>query len=137
MTTDEHLERERTDPLVSVSALDHIVLTCADVEHTMAWYVEVLGLTPLRVDDWRAGAVPFPSVRINADTIIDLVAGEPRPGRLDHVCLVVERTDLAELAASGTLDVLEGPVTRWGARGNATSIYVHDPDGTVVELRHY
>lgn len=103
----------------------------------MAWYVDVLGLVPLRVDEWRAGRVPFPSVRVDEGTIIDLIEGEHEPGRLDHVCLVVEPTDLAALAASGRVDVVEGPVTRWGARGEGTSLYVRDPDGTVVELRHY
>ena len=70
-------------------------------------------------------------------TIIDLVHGEPSDGRLDHLCLVVEPTDLAELAQSPALDVIEGPATRYGAQGNGTSLYVRDPDGTVVELRHY
>ena len=82
-------------------------------------------------------ADPFPSVRIDAGTIIDLMAGEPADGRLDHVCLVVEPTDLAEVKASGRFDVVSGPATRWGARGDATSLYIRDPDGTVVELRHY
>ena len=59
-------------PIVRVAALDHIVLGCADVETTMAWYVDVLGLEPLRVDQWRSGEVPFPSVRIDQGTIIDL-----------------------------------------------------------------
>jgi hypothetical protein len=30
-----------------------------------------------------------------------------------------------------------GPGSRWGAQGQGTSIYVVDPDGLVVELRHY
>ena len=135
--TDQQLAPTTTGPVVTVSAMDHIVLGCADVEVTMAWYVDVLGLEPLRVERWRAGEVPFPSVRIDEGTIIDLVQGANEPGRLDHVCLVVESTDLAALASSGTFDVVSGPVTRWGARGDATSLYVRDPDGTVVELRHY
>lgn len=125
---------------VRVSAFDHLVLRCADVERTLAWYVDRLGLEPVAVDEWRRGDAPFPSVRVNAETIIDLVEspGEtPDEGRLDHICLVVEAIDLAALAASGEFDVREGPVRRSGARGVGTSVYVHDPDGLVVELRHY
>lgn len=122
---------------VSVTGLDHIVLACTDVDRTLAWYLDVLGLAPVRVEEWRAGTAPFPSARVDAGTIIDFIPGEPRTDRLDHVCLVVEPTDLAALAGSGTFDVIEGPVTRYGARGNGTSLYVRDPDGTVVELRHY
>jgi catechol 2,3-dioxygenase-like lactoylglutathione lyase family enzyme len=125
-------------PKVNVIALDHIVLRCADVERTLAWYRDVLGLAPVRVEAWRRGDAPFPSVRVDAGTIVDLVAGPATAdGHLDHLCLVVERTDLAALAASGELDVVDGPATRYGARGNGTSLYVRDPDGTVVELRHY
>lgn len=125
------------DPRLTVTGLDHIVLTCTDVEATLAWYLDELGLAPVRVDLWRAGSAPFPSVRVDEHTIIDLIAGTPSDDRLDHLCLVVEPTDLAAVVASGRFDVLEGPVPRYGAQGNGTSIYVHDPDGTVVELRHY
>jgi catechol 2,3-dioxygenase-like lactoylglutathione lyase family enzyme len=123
--------------VVRVSALDHVVLRCADVDATLAWYRDLLGLEPVRVEQWRAGQVPFPSVRVSDHTIIDLVPGPSDDGRLDHLCLVVEPVDLAALAASGEYDVVEGPVRRFGARGDGTSLYVRDPDGLVVELRHY
>ncbi len=124
-------------PAVTVIELDHLVLKCADVETTLRWYHERLGLETLRVEEWRAGHVPFPSVRVNAATIIDLIAGARDDGRLDHFCLVVAPTDLAALAATGEFEVLEGPVTRFGARGDGTSLYVRDPDGATVELRYY
>jgi catechol 2,3-dioxygenase-like lactoylglutathione lyase family enzyme len=120
-----------------VTGLDHIVLVCADVEVTLAWYVELLGLEPVRVEEWRRGEVLFPSLRVSETTIIDLLAGRPTDGRLDHFCLVVEPTDLAAIAASGAFEVVDGPGRRFGARGDGTSLYVRDPDGTVVELRHY
>jgi catechol 2,3-dioxygenase-like lactoylglutathione lyase family enzyme len=122
---------------VSVNAFDHLVVRCADVERTLAWYVDRLGMIPMRVDEWRRGEVPFPSVRASEDTIIDLVAGPGVDGRLDHICLVVEPVDLGAIAASGEFVVVEGPVRRFGARGDGTSLYVRDPDGLVVELRHY
>jgi catechol 2,3-dioxygenase-like lactoylglutathione lyase family enzyme len=122
---------------IRVTDLDHIVLSCADVEETLAWYIDVLGLTPVRLDEWRRGDAPFPSVRINLSTIIDLVRGGAVDGRLEHFCVVIEPIDLDALAASGSFDVVDGPDTRYGARGNGTSLYVRDPDGAVVELRYY
>jgi catechol 2,3-dioxygenase-like lactoylglutathione lyase family enzyme len=122
---------------VTTIGFDHLVLRCGDVERTLAWYLEVLGATPVRVDEWRRGEVPFPSVRVCADTIIDLLQGPSDDGRLDHICVVVEPIDLAALAASGDLDVVDGPARRFGAQGDGTSLYVRDPDGLVVELRHY
>jgi len=120
-----------------VIAFDHLVLGCRDIEHTLTWYTIRLGLEPVRVDEWRRGDAPFPSVRVSPGTIIDLIDGSTDDGRLDHLCVVVEPIDLAELATSGDFDVVEGPVRRFGARGEGTSLYVRDPDGLVVELRHY
>ncbi len=122
---------------VRVTGFDHLVLTVADVERSLDFYCGTLGLAPVRVDRWRAGEVPFPSVRVDAGTIIDLVRGEPGGSHVDHFCLVVAPLDWAQVVDSGVFTVLTGPVSRFGARGTATSIYVRDPDGNTVELRWY
>jgi catechol 2,3-dioxygenase-like lactoylglutathione lyase family enzyme len=120
-----------------VVALDHVVLNVTDVERSLAFYCDALGLVPERVDEWRRGEVLFPSVRVDAHTIIDLLAA-PRTGEnSDHLCLVVEPTDLEAVKASGRFEVVDGPATRFGARGDGTSLYVKDPDGNTVELRYY
>ena len=117
--------------------MDHAVLRVADVERSVAWYRDVLGLEVLRLDEWRDGKVFFPSVRVNEGTIIDILQAERTGTNVDHLCLTCEPTDLAALKASGTFDVVDGPDVRWGARGDGLSLYVRDPDGNVVELRHY
>lgn len=120
-----------------VVAFDHLVLNVGDVERALEFYCGPLGLEPVRVDEWRAGQVPFPSVRVSEHTIIDLV-GKPRgESNVDHICLVVEPLDWQQIIDAGAFTVLEGPVPRFGARGSATSIYVRDPDGNTVELRWY
>ena len=128
---------------------DHLVLRVADVEASLAWYVDRLGLEGVRVEEWRSGAAPFPSVRVSATSIIDLIPGgsPTRTGtvravdedgrNLDHLCVVVAPCDLVEEANRAGLDVDEGPVRRFGARGWGTSIYVRDADGNTVELRYY
>ncbi len=123
--------------VLHVIGLDHLVLVCADVETTLTWYTDLLGLEPVRVEEWRRGEVPFPSLRVSDTTIIDLIAGQPSDGRLDHFCLVVDPTDLDAIAASGEFEVVDGPSRRFGARGDGTSLYIRDPDRTIVELRHY
>jgi catechol 2,3-dioxygenase-like lactoylglutathione lyase family enzyme len=125
--------------VVRVTALDHIVLNCADVERSLAWYCDRLGLTPVRVDAWRTGQAPFPSVRVDDHTIIDLFAGDRSGVNVDHVCLVVDRADLHALATSGSFDVIgDGPIDGlFGARGVAASLYVRDPDANTIELRCY
>jgi catechol 2,3-dioxygenase-like lactoylglutathione lyase family enzyme len=124
-------------PAVRVVGFDHVVFNVADLERSIAFYRDELGLVPARVEEWRRGEAPFPSVRVNASTIIDLVP-VPRSGEnVSHICLVVEPADFDALKASGRFEVVDGPATRWGARGNATSLYIRDPDGNTVELRHY
>jgi catechol 2,3-dioxygenase-like lactoylglutathione lyase family enzyme len=135
---------------IKVTELDHIVLNVSNIDRSLAFYIEVLGLTAERVNEFKAGEVGFPSVRINQDTIIDLfpnkdtdkdpVAREKGEGNLNHFCMVVGPEDF-----SGIVDYLKdngvmvhaGPVSRWGARGRATSVYFLDPDGNEIEIRCY
>jgi catechol 2,3-dioxygenase-like lactoylglutathione lyase family enzyme len=122
---------------VTVTGLDHIVLNVSDVERSLHFYCDQLGLQPVRVDEWRRGGAPFPSVRVDVGTIIDLLAA-PRTGtNADHFCLVIEATDFASLAAAGRFEIVDGPGPRFGARGTGTSLYIRDPDHNTVELRYY
>ncbi len=122
---------------MDVHELDHIVLNVADVERSLAWYTELLGLQPERVDEWRAGDAPFPSVRITDGCIIDLFAVERTGENVNHFCLVVGAGDVEAVANDERFTVVDGPGRRWGARGDGTSVYVLDPDHNVVELRTY
>lgn len=119
-----------------VTGLDHLVLNVADTRRSLDFYVGTLGLEPERVEEWEAGEVFFPSVRIDAGSIIDLLETPRGAENVDHFCLVVD-DDVDELAARGDLGVVEGPADRWGAQGMARSIYIRDPDGNLVELRSY
>jgi catechol 2,3-dioxygenase-like lactoylglutathione lyase family enzyme len=134
--------------MLTVTAMDHIVLNVKDMDTVLDFYINVLGLSGERIDAYRQGKVPFPSVRINADTLIDLFpvpeAGTNIPAsqteHLNHFCMVIAKTEMqqvmAHLAAHG-VSIDEGPVTRWGAHGNGTSIYFCDPEGRRIELRYY
>ncbi len=125
-------------PAVRVTGLDHIVLIVVDVERALQFYVGILGLDGVRVDEWRRGEVPFPSVRISPSTIIDLFPGERTGTNQDHFCVTIEPTDLDQLADSGVFTIAGGPTDHlFGAQGYARSLYVTDPDGNTVELRSY
>jgi catechol 2,3-dioxygenase-like lactoylglutathione lyase family enzyme len=120
-----------------VTGIDHVVLNVRDVEASVAWWRELLGLEPVRLEEWRRGEVPFASVRVSPSTIIDLVARDRTGENVDHVALQVADADLDELAASGPVDVVGGPGELFGAMGQGHGLYVRDPDGNVVELRTY
>jgi len=122
---------------MNVRALDHIVLNVADIERSLSWYIAVVGLEPVRVEEWRRGEAPFPSVRVNGDTIIDLVRGARDAENMDHLCLVVDRADVDAIQSDDRFVVVDGPGSRYGARGDGWSIYVRDPDDNTVEFRSY
>ena len=126
---------------MKIGGFDHLVLRVNDLDSALSFYTEALGLEPLRVDEFRRGEVPFPSVRISADSLIDLVPKARMPGsnNVDHFCLVVEG-DLdglaSELQARG-VEVMGESGRRWGAHGWGNSIYVSDPEGNTIELKSY
>ena len=113
------------------------MINVGDVERSLAWYTGMLGLGAERVDEWRAGEVLFPSVRINDHSIIDLFALERTGQNIDHICLVVDRVDVDAVIDDPRFNIVDGPGERWGARGVGWSVYVTDPDGNQVELRSY
>ncbi|MCY3692365.1 MAG: VOC family protein [Chloroflexota bacterium] len=145
MATATQFER-LTKPLVKITEMDHIVLRTRDVEESLRFYTEVLGMQPERVEQWRAGEVRFPSARLNADTIIDFFASDnysldkDGPKNQDHFCMVIDYTDMDELKARFEdlgVEIQAGPGKRWGSHGDGISLYIYDPDNNVVELRHY
>ena len=145
MATATKFERV-TKPLVKITEMDHIVLRTRDVEESLRFYTEVLGLQPERVEQWRAGEIRFPSARLNADTIIDFFASDniptdkDGPKNQDHFCMVIDYTDMEKLKERFEdlgVEIQAGPGKRWGSHGDGISLYIYDPDDNVVELRHY
>ena len=136
----------QSQALVKITEMDHIVLRNKDVEVSLKFYTEVLGLQAERIDEWRAGEVRFPSARINADTIIDFFGTDQEPIGKEgdknqaHYCMVIEPTDMEELKSKFEamgVEIQAGPGKRWGSHGDGISLYIYDPDDNVVELRHY
>ncbi len=121
-------------------AIDHVVILCSDIDRTLAWWQEELGLEPVRVEEWRSGAAPFPSLRLNASTIVDFLPGRRTGENVAHIAVAVDvdADALEALTAERGWDVVF-PMNRelFGARGMGAGIYIRDPEGTVVELRTY
>ncbi len=129
--------------------MDHIVLNVEDDEKMVAFYTQVLLFEAERLEEYRNGEVPFPSVRLNSDTIIDLFpkkmwqkTSPAAPGRenLNHFCIALgkaEWDDLSERLSANGAEIEEGPVPRWGAHGTGMSIYFRDPEGNRIEARYY
>ena len=117
--------------------LDHVVLQVHDMSRSLAFYCDMLGLKPERLKDFRQGRAPFVSVRIGS-SLIDLFPSENPGSGPHHLCLEFEEsiTKIEELLAAHNIPH-NPPDLRFGAQGMGSSLYVHDPDGHMVELRSY
>lgn len=130
-------------------AMDHIVLNVDNIDLMLAFYTDIVGLLPERVHEFRTGKVPFPSVRIHEDTIIDLFPkkmqkkenhGHTKANHLNHFCLSFDKEEwdkLRQRLEDHNVTIEEGPVNRWGAHGAGMSIYFLDPEGNMLEARYY
>ncbi|MFF5207369.1 VOC family protein [Streptosporangium sp. NPDC000396] len=134
--------------------MDHVVIWVDDQLRSVDFYTAVVGLAGERVEEFRAGRAPFPSVRVSADSIIDLVARSSaasvnaQPGAegtaghpVNHICLAMGRDDYDALRRRLEDNGNEIPITMeksFGARGIAPqTFYFTDPDGNVIEARYY
>ena len=119
-----------------VIALDHLVLTVADIDATVVFY-ERLGMRGETFGDGRR-ALRFGQQKINlhqAGAEFEPYALRPTPGSAD-LCFLVEGPleHVARALADAGVEIELGPVERMGAAGVIDSLYVRDPDGNLVEL---
>lgn len=119
-----------------IDHLDYLVLTVADLDRTVAFYRDVLGMTEIDFEGRKA--LGFGPSKINlhlAGHEFEPKAAAPTPGSADVCLITLDPLDrvTAELAAHGVA-VEEGPVARTGARGPLRSVYLRDPDGNLVEI---
>ena len=122
-------------------ALDHFVIAVSDWPRSNAFYCDVLGAELVELSYGRY-AYRFGRQQLN----VHGPGSEPYPVAVDRVrpgnsdlCLVWPGTAeeaVAHLAEHG-VEVIEGPVGRTGARGDGTSVYFRDPDGSLLEFIAY
>ncbi|MCY1544821.1 Virulence protein [compost metagenome] len=120
-----------------IDHLDHLVLTTANEEACVRFYVEVLGMT---LETFGAGrkAFRFGNQKINLHVKgheFEPKAELPTPGSLDlcFIASVPREEVIARLQAQG-VPILEGPVMRTGATSRIRSVYVRDPDLNPIEI---
>ncbi len=132
-------ESTYTDEL-KISHFEHIVLTVADIERTCNFYHNVLKMEILTFDGGRK-ALKFGRQKINLHTPggeFTPKAKNPVPGSAD-ICLVtyLNMDAVMRELKSGGVAIEEGPVEKSGADGKIISVYIHDPDGNLIEISNH
>jgi catechol 2,3-dioxygenase-like lactoylglutathione lyase family enzyme len=125
----------------TVDRLDHLVLTCVDVEITAAWYERVLGMEREDFGPERRCALKFGGQKMNVRPVDALhwVSGkEAGPGTQD-LCFItaVGPEDVVGHLHTHGIAIEAGPVKKEGALGEMSSVYCRDPDGNLIEISSY
>jgi len=129
---------------MKITDADHTNWRIRDVERSLGFYRDVLGLEPFGLEEYERGEHPLVSLRITPEFIIHL---RPDPtfeptstGGYDHLALVVEGTNpdaLAEYLTDAGVEIESRSENVVGAQGSGEALYVRDPDGYLIELKLY
>jgi catechol 2,3-dioxygenase-like lactoylglutathione lyase family enzyme len=122
-----------------LEGIDHIALAVKDVDRSVAWYKEVLGLKRRHEEAWGN----YPAMVGIGKTCVALFPVEgtkprPSPGRdvlaMRHFAF---RTDRANFERAKAELSQRGIPIESQHHGISESIYFHDPDGHEVEITTY
>jgi len=134
--------------------IDHVVLWVDCPRGALDFYVNIVGLQPVRQREFEEGTAAFPSVRLNNLTILDLMNRDMLPGvqeftgggdvgglPVNHICLSMDAENYSALRTrliSQGVEFTSGGERAFGAQGLAErSEYFRDPYGNVIEIRYY
>ena len=128
----------------AVDRLDHLVITCRDVEISASWYQRVLGMEREEFGPHRRTSLRFGGQKINlrpaSATQEEWFTGAAGgvPGTDDLCFIVTMKSDqVAEYLRACGVTVEVGPVAKAGALGPIMSVYCRDPDGNLIEVASY
>ncbi len=129
----------------NIQSIDHIVMQAADVQVTIKFYTEVLGMKHNEFQPPMGGPVRH-SLHVGAQKINlhDAVAPflphaiNPAVGSVD-ICFITQQplSDWQKHLTNCGIVIEEGPVRKTGANGQLLSIYIRDPDGNLIEISNY
>lgn len=150
---------------LDVVGIDHVAIRVTDLEESLRFYRDLLGMRVRDRDRYEAGEVPYVAVAAGGrhvhlvpvdDDTIDPTAdatGEDHgdadhadaPLGGEHVCFLLrsnetdtreELEEVLEAVATAGYEVEpDEPRKRYGAYGRDWAAYVRDPDGRRVELK--
>ena len=121
--------------------LDHLILHVNDVEHSVRFYTDILGLTH------EGRSEPFTILRVTAEFTIQLAPWGTQGG--EHLAFAMSRAEFTEvfrrLRDTGVqfgdsfhaVGNMKGPGREDGARGLGASLYFFYPNAPLIEIRHY
>lgn len=129
---------------MKVVGADHTNFRVKNLDASLNFYRDILGLEPFGLEEYHRGERPIVSLRVTEQFILHLTPdpefGRGSTGGYDHLALVVEDAEpdeLAEQLRKSGVEVEKQFESISGALGEGPALYVRDPDGYRVELKFY
>lgn len=125
---------------MNVNRIDHLVLTVKDIEETVQFYTNVMGMDKVEFGESRV-ALAFGQQKINLHQLhmeFEPKATNVASGSAD-LCFIIDLPiqDAVNHLVEQGVQLIEGPIKRTGALGKICSIYFRDPDGNLIEVSNY
>ena len=122
-----------------IDHLDHLVLTVADIDVTIDFYRNVMGMQPVTFDGRKA--LKFGQQKINLHLHgheFEPKAARATPGSAD-VCFITKEPleEVIRHLEKLSISIEKGPVEKTGAVGKLLSVYFRDPDRNLIEVSNY
>jgi len=127
----------------AVDRLDHLVITCRDVETMASWYQRVLGMERENFGPHNRTSLRFGGQKINLRpeeaTQEDWFTGRAGAPGTQDLCFIVTMMaeDVVTHLRECGVTIETGPVEKAGALGTINSVYCRDPDGNLIEISSY
>lgn len=131
-----------------IVSIDHVAIKVVDIERSLRFYHDQLGLPICDYDRFVDGELPFVSLTVGGGQLVlypkrgsDIAIDDK-----EHVCLVIRSAsddsqhaleDLVTDLVDGGITIEEKPKLKLGAIGVGWSVTVRDPDDRLVELKMY
>jgi catechol 2,3-dioxygenase-like lactoylglutathione lyase family enzyme len=125
-----------------MTTLDHLILAVDDLDASVRFYTDIVGLT----NDGMDG--PFTVIRVSPTTTLLLApwgSGEYQhhlafalsPAEFDAAFARVREAGIEYGDSYHDVGNMRGPGEELGARGAGPTLYLYDPSRHLIELRHY
>jgi len=132
------------DHIFSLTMIDHVAITVADIGISASFYTRLFGAEVLR-DHVIDGKNIIRALRIGGGVQlsihqlgngVDLVAAKPTPGSVDICFRIGQPIEAAVRLLEGQgVEIVDGLSPRTDNEGRPSrSVYFRDPDGNLVEL---